>query len=143
MVSDPVRRIRGGRLWRALAVVLVGVLAIAASALAAPTGTLVKDINPGSEDSLFDLRGTNVAGALFFSACDGTHGCELWKSDGTAAGTKLVKDIYPGDGSYDPHSSGPYELTDVAGELFFTASDATHGRELWKSDGTAAGTRLV
>ena len=39
---------------------------------------------------------TNVNGTLFFAADDGTNGCELWKSDGTAAGTVLVKDIRPG-----------------------------------------------
>ncbi len=39
---------------------------------------------------------TNVNGTLFFGAYDGTNGNELWKSDGTAAGTVLVKDIYAG-----------------------------------------------
>ena len=39
---------------------------------------------------------TNVNGTLFFTADDGTNGRELWKSDGTAAGTVLVKDISPG-----------------------------------------------
>ena len=35
-------------------------------------------------------------GTLFFIADDGADGMELWKSDGTAAGTVLVKDISPG-----------------------------------------------
>ena len=41
-------------------------------------------------------------GTLFFAANDGMHGVELWKSDGTAAGTVLVKDINPGSGGSDP-----------------------------------------
>ena len=40
----------------------------------------------------------------------------------------LVKDIRPGSGN-----SGPYYLTNVAGTLFFGASDGTHGTELWKA----------
>ena len=83
-----------------------------------------------------------MGGTLFFTADDGIHGRELWKSDGTKAGTVLVKDINPGgSGGYD--YDGPYDLTDVGGTLFFTADDGTHGQELWKSDGTEAGTVLV
>ena len=61
-----------------------------------------------------------------------------WKSDGTSAGTVLVKDIDAGaDGS------DPTYLTAATGALFFTADDGSNGKELWKSDGTSAGTVLV
>jgi ELWxxDGT repeat protein len=67
-----------------------------------------------------------VNGTLFFSAHDGIWGRELWKSDGTDAGTVRVKDIKPGSGD-----STPDYLTAVDGTLFFSADDGSHGRELW------------
>lgn len=65
-------------------------------------------------------------------------GCELFTTDGTAAGTTLFKDLWPGF-----ESGAPRNLT-VAGEwLFFTACNDTAGCELWRSNGTAEGTRRV
>src|SRR6185503_19760034 len=75
---------------------------------------------------------------LFFTACDGIRGVELWKSDGTDAGTVLVKDIRPG-----LLTSAPDQLTAMGGALYFTANDNINGVALWKSDGTDAGTVLV
>ncbi len=49
---------------------------------------------PGGGDSYPDNL-TNMGGTLYFSAYDPTNGYELWKSDGTAAGTTLVKDVNP------------------------------------------------
>src|SRR4029453_14987646 len=60
---------------------------------------------------------------------------ELWKSDGTAAGTVLLKDTIPGSAG-----GRPQELTNVRGALFFSASTSGLGRELWRSDGTTSGT---
>jgi ELWxxDGT repeat protein len=94
---------------------------------------LVKDIYPGTGNS-YPSNLTDVNGVLYFTAYDGTNGTELWKSDGTAAGTVLV---YPGG------DSSPSNLTNVNGVLYFTADDGTNGRELWKSDGTTAGTVMV
>ncbi len=80
---------------------------------------------------------TNVGGLLFFSAKASATGRELWKSNGTAIGTQVVKDIDAGTaGSY------PAYLTNVNGTLFFNASDS-NGEQLWKSDGTEVGTVLV
>ena len=56
---------------------------------------MVKDIRPGTSGSFPD-RLTDVAGTLFFRADDGTNGNELWKSDGTASGTVMVKNIRSG-----------------------------------------------
>jgi ELWxxDGT repeat protein len=81
---------------------------------------------------------TAAAGRLFFAADDGVHGLELWTSDGTAAGTRLVRDIAPG-----PASSNPDGLAAAGGLLYFSADDGVHGAELWRSDGTEAGTRLA
>ncbi len=76
-------------------------------------------------------------GTLFFRANDGSTGFELWKSNGTAAGTVLVKDVWAGGDSF------PQYITNVNGSVFFRANDGANGQELWKSDGTAAGTVLV
>ena len=108
---------------------------------------LVKDINPdNSNDGLTPFNNLiDVGGKLFFTTDDGITGRELWVSDGTADGTRLVKDINPANSSDSegPFGPTPYSLTEVDGKLFFTADDGRTGDALWVSDGTADGTRLV
>ena len=72
---------------------------------------------------------------LFFAANDGVHGFEVWKSDGTAAGTSMLKDV---NGTSD--SSGVANLIVGNHKLYFTAGNGT---QLWESDGTTSGTVQV
>ena len=94
---------------------------------------LVKDIAPGnpkrasSSGSPSEL--TNVAGTLYFAAQDRKHGHELWRSDGTRKGTRLVRNIRRARG----RSSRPSDLTAVGKTLFFSARDDRHGTELWRA----------
>jgi len=101
---------------------------------------LVKDIAtglpywPGSYASLpvfFHGRG-------YFGADDGFLGYELWSTDGTQGGTRLIADLCPG------RCSGNPQVFTVAGDLlYFVAGNTTGGFDsfwIWRSDGTAAGT---
>ena len=79
---------------------------------------------------------------MYFAANNGSFGTELWRTDGTAAGTRLVSNI-AADTTSTTSSSFPRNLTNVNGRLYFSANNNIAGRELWRSDGTAGGTRLV
>jgi ELWxxDGT repeat protein len=98
------------------------------------TGTLmIKDVSAWGEGEYGASKLFSMNGILFFSGTDfnddleNSHGQELWKSDGTASGTVLVKDINPG-----VKGSMPRNVIDVNGTLFFTAYDAVNGETLWK-----------
>jgi ELWxxDGT repeat protein len=75
---------------------------------------------------------------LFFSCNDGVNGPELWTSDGTVAGTRLFRDLYPG-----ATGSWPEAFTIAGGKLFFMAGGIDGERRLYVSDGTVAGTVIV
>jgi ELWxxDGT repeat protein len=77
---------------------------------------------------------------LFFGDDDPIIGDEPWVSDGTAAGTHLIEDIFPQTTDQGSNASG---FVAFAGRLAFAADDGISGRELWISDGTTAGTTLL
>lgn len=77
---------------------------------------------------------TELGGYSYFGAWDEQHGYELWRTDGTEAGTELVIDLLPG-----PVSGLPMDFVTVGGALYFTATDGT-GFALWMTDGTRTGT---
>ena len=107
---------------------------------------MVADINttaPGA--SSYPSYLTAAGNRVFFNADDGTHGDELWTSDGTT--THMVKDINTHSQMRAAGSAG--KMVDVGGTLFFVASDGTdngttqHGQELWKAATDGSDANLV
>ena len=124
--------------YRVRATNAVGTSAVSNAFTAAnvPTGSPVAEVNPVAGSDPGSMTAFN--GQLYFAAQEPVHGRELWRSNGTPAGTTLVADI-----NAQGASSSPADLTVVGGSLYFSAYDGLHGGELWKSDGTTAGTTLV
>ena len=109
---------------------------------------LLKDINPTQMNGSSMPSGFASLddGRVIFSADDGTHGREVWITDGTAAGTVMVKDINTGTADWFGSGGGsnPAYFTRLGdGRMIFRAEDGVHGNELWVTDGTEAGTQLL
>lgn len=156
---------------------------------------MLGDISPGWQNGFFGFPFyksiSSTPTLAYFAASDPTHGMELWKTDGTVAGTSLMVDLIPGTGSSvdstaltgiehvefngdiianiyggptigkEPYlirngtlsllkdinsgssSSDVFNLTRAGSMIYFSATTAAEGRELWKTDGTPAGTTLA
>jgi ELWxxDGT repeat protein len=101
---------------------------------------LLRDINPGAASSM-DSQTAAISrpdGRVLFSASNGVNGIEPWISDGTAAGTRLLKDV-AADGA---NGSFPRAFANVAGRLMFIVSNSD-GNAVWTSDGSNGGTRRI
>ena len=123
--------------------------------------TLLKDINPGTNSSvnpIYDPHFTILNDKMYFVANDGVHGYELWSTDGTAAGTSLLKDIRTNEnadinlgGAFvnDLYSNLPFKV--VNNKIYFGANDNNSGPNfyvsdsfiLYETDGTTNGTKIV
>ena len=99
----------------------------------------LSDVAPGTAGSS-PQNITRVGGTTFFTVTIPDRRHELWKSDGTEAGTTRVKTFETGVFTRQRPLT---RLTDVNGTLFFSADDGVNGTHLWRSDGTEAGTRRV
>ena len=80
-----------------------------------------------------------------FNGFNGLNGNELWISDGTSAGTALVKDIFPGllGSIYPGNNQVTQVMIALSHSAALAASDGFTGLELWKTNGTGVGTILV
>lgn len=81
-------------------------------------------------------------GKMWGSRYDIATGQELWNTDGTTSGTRLFKDIFTGTNAQGPNSGNPYNLLTYNNLLYFIAADATHGTEIWRSNGASSGTKI-
>ena len=105
---------------------------------------LVKDINPNEESGLSSFNDNMVVAnnKLYFFANDGATGYELWESDGTESGTKMVKDINTGSGDCWSQFSSGRTLASYKNKVYFTAHNGDNDFEVWESDGTETGTKI-
>lgn len=75
---------------------------------------------------LADVQNPKQLGSkIYFSTDGGVGGPQLWVTDGTVSGTKLLANLNPGG------SGGVWPLFTLKHRLFFQGADATHGQELW------------
>ncbi len=80
-------------------------------------------------------------GILYFSAHQGDYDIQLYRTDGTEVGTYILKKVNSDDWGWI--GTVPLDLTVVNDLMFFSAFDSTNTRELWVTDGTESGTRIV
>ena len=87
---------------------------------------MIKDINTSGNSNPQAL--TIFNGSIYFFANDGTN-TGIWKTNGTSAGTELIKHV--------PYASNSY-FYQAGSQLYFSSGSPNY--EIWKTDGTTAGT---
>lgn len=115
----------------------VVLLLLVATTARAASPQLVKDIWPGVIGS-DPSRLTALGDRLIFTASDGIAGEEPWATDGTTAGTVLLRDIRVGSGGSG--IDGGFIIFD--GQAYFNPFDGDPGRKFWRTDGTPGGTAM-
>ncbi len=100
---------------------------------------LIYEWSTGGMGGTTPLSVASLNDVVFFPASD-SRGRELWRTDGSTAGTFLVKDVNTSSGL---RNSNPTSLTVFNEKIFFSADDGLNGTELWVTDGTPSGTVLA
>lgn len=131
--------IRPSAVWCRFALLLVFLLCDFRIALADPTfsvegPSLAPFGTPDSQPQGF----TRVDETVYFFADDGTHGWEIWRTDGSPDGTRLAVDVNPGPASFNAGA-----MCGFRGRLYFNGFDADGRKGLWQTDGTPSGTHLI
>ena len=107
---------------------------------------LVADIRPGATLDPRIGSFTGAATRLYFVANDGaTRGDDnsgIWRTDGTATGTRYVRNVAGGRVT-DGERPMPEQLTTLEDRLLFSDTDCTHGQEPWSTDGTYDSTQIL
>jgi len=118
-------------------------LTFTASASGFAEAHLVADLHPGPDGpdsaqlSLSLVAGVEHEGVRYLPAADPQHGYELWRTDGSPAGTYRLTDVAPG------RSGSRAELLGFfAGLLYFLADNGEYGQEIWRTDGTPGGEEM-
>jgi len=113
-------------------------------------GAGATNIRPGGQDAGIREITPAGGGVVYFSANDGSHGYELWRTDGNnqgdgaTTGTFMVKDIQPAFGFPAVNQgSNPSSLLFMNGNLYFAADDGIVGKELWTSTGAKGNATLI
>jgi trimeric autotransporter adhesin len=103
-----------------------------------------------TQQSSWPAHYLELEGITYFAASDPLHGRELWRTDGTEEGTWMVADVCPGACDGLGQVTGPwggYMPSPLLGatdkHLFFVASQGGNDAELWRTDGTQAGTQRL
>ena len=99
------------------------------------------DVNPNIffyEGDIIQLYKAHLGKKYFFTSYSSTAGTQLWTTNGTKRGTRLLKDINLTDANSDIS-----QITRLGNKVIFVTDDRVLGRELWVSDATAEGTTIL
>jgi len=123
-----------------LVVVLAAFLSVGTTLAQDGPAYLVKDLaaTPNAAAGLRPYGLTVHDDQLYFVGWHPLTGNELWTSDGTAEGTRLVADTAAGNGSDYGGVRSP--LVPLGDAVYFASCDEVSVCQLWRSDGTSAGT---